>query len=138
MKKLHILIVEDGQSQREMLRDFLLKEGHTVVGAENGDDGIKRLQMCHFYLILLDYKMPGMDGMEVLKEVKKINPEIDVVIITAYGTIETAVEAMKADAIDYIAKPIEFNELLSLIDRVSERRTLISCLLYTSDAADEE
>jgi DNA-binding NtrC family response regulator len=125
MKKLHILIIEDGQSQREMLRDFLLKEGHTVAEAENGDKGIKRLQMGHFDLILLDYKMPGMDGMEVLKAVKKINPEIDVVIITAYGTIETAVEAMKAGAIDYITKPIEFDELLILVDRVSERRTLI-------------
>jgi two-component system NtrC family response regulator len=76
-------------------------------------------------MILLDYKMPGMDGMQVLKEVKKINPEIDVIIITAYGTIETAVEAMKAGAIDYITKPVEFDELLIHVDRVSERRTLI-------------
>ncbi|MDO9586282.1 MAG: sigma-54 dependent transcriptional regulator [Syntrophales bacterium] len=125
MKRLNILIIEDGQSQREMLRDFLLKEGHTVAEAENGDNGIQRLQASHFDLILLDYKMPGMDGMKVLKEVKKINPEIDVVIITAYGTIETAVEAMKAGAIDYITKPIEFDELLILVERVSERRTLI-------------
>ncbi len=125
MKRLNILIIEDGQSQREMLRDFLLKEGHTVAEAENGENGIRRLQTGHFDLILLDYKMPGMDGMEVLKEVKKINPEIDVVIITAYGTIETAVEAMKAGAIDYITKPIEFDELLLLVERVSERRTLI-------------
>ena len=125
MKKLNILVVEDGQSQREMLRDFLIREGHTVAEAENGDTAIQSVLKGHFDMILLDYKMPGMDGMQVLKEVKKINPEIDVIIITAYGTIETAVEAMKAGAIDYITKPVEFDELLIHVDRVSERRTLI-------------
>jgi len=125
MKKLNILVVEDGQSQREMLRDFLIKEGHTVAEAENGDKAVQSVSNSHFDMILLDYKMPGMDGMQVLQEVKRINPEIDVVIITAYGTIETAVEAMKAGAIDYITKPIEFDELLILVERVSERRTLI-------------
>ncbi|MGD1153151.1 MAG: sigma-54 dependent transcriptional regulator [Syntrophales bacterium] len=125
MKKLNILVVEDGQSQREMLRDFLVTEGHTVAEAENGDTAIQSVLKGHFDMILLDYKMPGMDGMQVLKEVKKINPEIDVIIITAYGTIETAVEAMKAGAIDYITKPVEFDELLIHVDRVSERRTLI-------------
>jgi DNA-binding NtrC family response regulator len=125
MKKLHILIIEDGQSQREMLRDFLLKEGHTVADAENGENGIKKVQSGYFDLILLDYKMPGMDGMEVLQQIKAINPQIDIVIITAYGTIETAVEALKAGAIDYITKPIEFDELLLLVDRVAERRLLI-------------
>jgi DNA-binding NtrC family response regulator len=125
MKKLHILIIEDGQSQREMLRDFLLKEGHRVADAENGEIGIRSVQTGYFDLILLDYKMPGMDGMEVLRQIKAINPQIDVVIITAYGTIETAVEALKAGAIDYITKPIEFDELMLLVDRVAERRLLI-------------
>jgi DNA-binding NtrC family response regulator len=125
MKKLNILVVEDGQSQREMLRDFLVREGHTVAEAENGDTAIQSVLKGHFDMILLDYKMPGMDGMQVLKEVKKINPEIDVIIITAYGTIETAVEAMKEGAIDYITKPVEFDDLLIHVDRVSERRTLI-------------
>lgn len=125
MRKLNILIVEDGRSQREMLRDFLISEGHRVMEAENGETAIKMVAVNHFDLILLDYKMPGMDGMAVLKEVKKINHEIDVVIITAYGTIETAVEAIKVGAIDYITKPVELDELLILVDRVTERRGLI-------------
>ncbi len=125
MKKLNILVVEDGQSQREMLRDFLRKEGHAVSEAESGDRALQRVREGHYDLILLDYKMPGMNGMEVLQAVKGINPEIDVVIITAYGTIETAVDAMKAGALDYITKPVEFEELLLLVERVSERRTLL-------------
>jgi DNA-binding NtrC family response regulator len=125
MKKLNILVVEDGQSQREMLRDFLRKEGHTVGEAESGNKAIQRVREGHYDLILLDYKMPGMDGMKVLQAVKGINPEIDVVIITAYGTIETAVDAMKAGALDYITKPVEFDELLILVERVSERRILL-------------
>jgi DNA-binding NtrC family response regulator len=125
MKKLNILVVEDGQSQREMLRDFLRKEGHTVGEAESGDKAIQRVRGGHYDLILLDYRMPGMNGMQVLHAVKRINPEIDIVIVTAEGTIDMAVDAMKAGALDYITKPVEFDELLLLVGRVSERRTLL-------------
>jgi DNA-binding NtrC family response regulator len=125
VKKLNILVVEDGQSQREMLRDFLGQEGHEIAEAENGDEAIRKIHGGHFDLILLDYKMPRMDGLEVLERVKGINPEIDIVMMTAYGTIETAVDAMKAGAVDYITKPVDLDELLILIDRISERRTLI-------------
>lgn len=125
MQNLSILVVDDGQSQREMLRDFLRSEGHTVTEADNGEKALNTIFGGHFDLILLDYKMPGMDGLQVLKEVKQINPEIDVIIITAYGTIETAVEALKAGAIDYITKPVELDELIILVNRISERRQLI-------------
>jgi len=119
------MVVEDGESQRVMLRDFLVKEGHSVSEAENGDQAIRQIRNSYFDLVFLDYKMPGKNGLEILREIKRINPEIDIVMMTAYGTIETAVEAMKAGAADYITKPIDLEEVLILIERISERRTLV-------------
>ncbi len=125
MKKLNILIVEDGHSQREMLRDFLIGEGHSVSTAETGEEALDQVSRNHYELLLLDYKMPGMNGIEVLEAVRIINPEIDIILMTAFGTIETAVKAMKSGAADYITKPIDLDDLLLHIDRISERRTLI-------------
>jgi DNA-binding NtrC family response regulator len=124
MGKLSTLVVEDGRSQREILRDFLRDEGYDVVEAENGDKAIEAVKNGYFDLVLLDYKMPGKDGMTVLEEVKDINTEIDVIMMTAYGSVDTAVRAMKAGAADYITKPIELEELRILIDRIAERQTL--------------
>ncbi len=125
MDKINILVVEDGQSQREMLRDFLKDEGYPVSEAENGESALKQVRENYFDLLLTDYKMPRMDGMALLKAAKQLNPDLDVVMMTAFGTIETAVEAMKAGASDYIAKPIDLDELRLLIDRISGRRTII-------------
>jgi len=125
MQKLNILVVEDGKSQRELLSSFLKDEGHEVLEAENGEKALKKVKENYFDLLLLDYRMPEMDGMKVLEEIKRINPEIDIIMMTAYGTIETAVNAMKAGAADYITKPIELQELLILIERISERRLLL-------------
>jgi len=125
VSELDILIVEDEPFQREMLRDFLNKEGHRVMEAENGRQALGLLGGNFFDLLLLDFRMPGMNGLELLQEVKRSNPEIDAIIITAYGTIETAVAAMKAGARDYITKPIDFDELLILIERIADHRRLI-------------
>ena len=125
MSALDILIVEDEPYQREMLRDFLTKEGQQVTEAENGEKALRLLSEGSFDLVLLDFRMPGMNGLEVLQEVKRINPEIDAVIITAYGTIETAVSAMKAGARDYITKPVDLDELSILIGRIADHRRLV-------------
>jgi DNA-binding NtrC family response regulator len=123
--ELDVLVVEDEPFQREMLRDFLIRQGHRVAEAEDGERALRLLSAGYFDLMLLDFRMPGMNGLEVLREARHINPEIDAVILTAYGTIETAVEAMKAGARDYITKPVELDELSLLIDRVAEHRTLV-------------
>ncbi len=125
MLDLDILIVEDEPFQREMLRDFLVEEGHRVVEAGNGEDALGLLERSYFDLLLLDFRMPGLTGLDVLKEAKRLNPAIDAVIVTAFGTIETAVDAMKAGASDYITKPIDLNEISILIDRVAQHRTLL-------------
>lgn len=125
MNRPTILVTEDGKTQREMLRDFLVGEGYDVLEAEDGKRAIAIVKDSHVDIILLDYKMPAMDGMEVLKEIKSINPEIDVIMMTAYGTIETAVNAMKAGAYDYVTKPVELDELLVLLERISEKRDII-------------
>ncbi len=124
MSGLDILIVEDQAFQREMLRDFLLGEGHRISEAENGEQALRLLNLNYFDLLLLDLKMPGMSGLETLQKARQINPEVDAVMMTAYGTIETAVAAMKVGARDYITKPIDLDELSMLIRLIVEHRAL--------------
>jgi len=124
MSQLDILIVEDQAYQREILRDFLVNEGHGVKEAENGEEALRLLTLKTFDLILLDFRLPGINGLEVLKEAKRLNPDAEVVVLTAYGTIETAVAAMKAGARDYVTKPIDLEELSILIRRIKGYRGL--------------
>ena len=125
MQDLTILIVEDERAQREMLRDFLLKAGHRAVEARNGAEAVDLVRRVKPDLAIVDYKMPGQNGLEVLGELKALDTELDVIMVTAYGTVETAVNAMKAGAMDYISKPVDLEELLLLVKRVCERRTLV-------------
>jgi len=122
---LKILVTEDGRSQRELLKNFLCEEGHDVFEAADGETAVNIVKSCQIDLILMDFKLPGSNGLETLREVKDINPEIDVVIMTAYSSVETAVSAMKAGALDYLTKPIDLDELVLLIERIAERRTLV-------------
>jgi two-component system NtrC family response regulator len=124
-QRVNVLIVEDEKSQREMLEGFLLGQGFSVSSVDGGGKALDDVRRGNLDLVLLDYKMPGMDGLQTLREIKKINPELAVVMMTAYGTIETAVQAMKEGAADYLTKPIDLDELLLLIEKVSEKILLL-------------
>ncbi len=125
MEKATILIAEDEPSQRELLEGFLKKEGFAVETASNGREAIEKIEADFFDLALLDYKMPELDGLQTLREIRKRFPELPVVMMTAYGTVETAVASLKEGAIDYLTKPIDLDELLLILRSVLERSNLI-------------
>src|SRR4030042_3269471 len=121
MKESHnirLLVVDDEKNQRELLQGFLQKKGYSVQAVESGDQALGWLKEHVCEVILTDHKMPGMDGAPLLKQIKALFPETWVVLMTAYGTVEKAVEAMKLGAYDYLSKPIDLEELLILLDRM--------------------
>jgi two-component system, NtrC family, response regulator PilR len=119
-----ILVVDDEQSLRDFLAIMLKKEGHEVITAENGTHALKVIQAEIFDLVISDVKMPGVDGIGVLKTIKEISPDTVVIMITAFATAETAVEAMKLGASDYIIKPFKIDELKLIINNSLEKRLL--------------
>jgi len=121
MDPLRILIVDDEASQRELIAGFLKKQGHEVVLAGGGAEALTPVKETRVDLVLSDFKMPGMSGLDLLRGVKAVNPEIPFILITAYGTVETAVQAMKEGAADYLTKPLDLEELLLRVGRVGEQ-----------------
>jgi len=126
MQKLSILLIDDEESIIASIKSFLLRRGHTIYTASNGQEGIDVIKSNVIDLVLTDYRMPIKNGLEVLKDTKEINPNIDVVVITAFGNVEDAIGIMKNGAYDYLTKPIDLDELENLINRVGEKRVLIS------------
>ncbi len=121
-----ILIVDDDQSIRNTLRNILEFEKYTVDEAYDGFDCLIKLKRSDFEVIILDIKMPKMDGMETLERIQKLKPDIPVIMISGHGTIDTAVDAVKKGAFDFIQKPPDLNRLLITIRNAMDRSTLIS------------
>ncbi len=121
-----ILIVEDRESMSDMLKETLASEGFRTVLAKDGQEGIKKLKEERIDLVLTDLKLPKKDGIEVLKAAKEENPLMPVIVMTAYGSVETAVAAMKEGAFDFITKPFDTDHLLVLMKRALETQRLIT------------
>lgn len=125
-----ILIVDDEQIQRDLLKGFLVKKGYEVMTARDGDEALGIFSQLPVGLVLMDHKMPGLSGDQVLLKMKEINPLVRCMMITAYGTVDTAVRVMKLGADDFLEKPVDLLELL-------EKIQLIEQALVISEEADE-
>ncbi|MDZ4343497.1 MAG: sigma-54 dependent transcriptional regulator [Candidatus Binatia bacterium] len=124
--RFHILVVDDEPVQREMVSGFLKKQAFNVTSAESGGKALELFRQESFDLVLTDQKMANMSGLDLLQVVHAINPETPVILITAFGTIETAVAALKQGAMDYLTKPLNLDELLYRIRQVSDRYRIIA------------
>ncbi len=112
-----ILVVDDEQNMRTALFEALTRQGHAVDTAENGQEALEKFRTRPFDLVITDLRMPRTDGMEVLREVKKSAPQTPVVVVTGYGTVDNAVEAMREGAFDYIVKPFSLDLIEETVDR---------------------
>jgi DNA-binding NtrC family response regulator len=117
-----ILIVDDELIVRESLGGWLERDGHTVDKAASGEESLEKFEKTRYDIILLDIKMEGMSGLEVLKKVKEVDPDVSVVMITAYGSIPSAIEAMKSGAYEYMLKPFDPDELMVLIEKIRKHQ----------------
>ena len=120
-----LLIADDDPGLRESLERTLTREGYRVILASDGRGALERLQGGGIDLVVTDLKMPGLTGIEVLRAAKAIAPDVDVILLTAFGTVEEAVKAMKDGAYDFLTKPFRREQLLKLISKALERRDLI-------------
>jgi len=119
-----ILVVEDEKSMREVLTMLLGEEHYDVISALDGREGLACIDKDIFDLVITDMKMPKVDGFELLKKIKEISPETLVIMITAFGTTETAIEAMKLGAYDYINKPFKIDEIRLIVKKAIEKKRL--------------
>ncbi len=120
-----ILIIDDEKSIRNVLKDILTNEGYTIDEAADGEEGFKKFSTQKYSLVLCDIKMPKMDGLEFLEKAIALNSDTPIIIISGHGNIETAVEAVKKGAFDFIAKPPDLNRLLITIRNAFDKTTLV-------------
>ena len=118
---MNLLVIDDEKTQRDSLTGFLEHIGYNVISAETGQQGLELLEKSSIHVVISDFRMPGLDGLRVVEEVKKINPSILVILITAFGDVDLAVNVMKAGAYDFLTKPIDLDEIEVILSRAEEQ-----------------
>jgi DNA-binding NtrC family response regulator len=121
----NILIIDDEKAIRKTLTEILAFEGHKIEEAADGEEGLKKFSEKNYDVVLCDIKMPKMDGIEFLEKAKQHNADIPIIMISGHGNIDTAVDAVKKGAYDYISKPPDLNRLLITIRNASEKQDLV-------------
>jgi len=124
-ERTRILIVDDEEIVRESLSSWLAKDGYSVATVSDGPSAVARTEAERWSILLVDMKMPGMDGLQVLERVRQVQPDATVVIMTAYATVDTAVSAMKLGAYDYLVKPFEPEELSLMVEKIVHQQALV-------------
>ena len=117
-----LLVIDDDESVRLLLRDLLEEAGYTVRTAKSGEEALQLIRVATYDIIITDLRLSGMYGLEVVKEVRAIDPGIDVIVMTGYASVNSAVESMKAGAIDYITKPFNSDHIKMVVQKSLERR----------------
>ena len=121
-----ILIIDDERNIRKTLTEILTYEGYKIEEAADGEEGLKKFKEKNYDLVLCDIKMPKLDGIEFLEKAKEINADVPIIIISGHGNIETAVDAVKKGAFDYISKPPDLNRLLITLRNAMDRTDLVA------------
>jgi DNA-binding NtrC family response regulator len=122
MEKMKMMLVDDEERFLSTTVKVLLRKGYDVVTATSGMEALTKLKSQNIHVVILDVKMPGMDGMETLKTIKKEYPLVEVIMLTGHGTVESAVEGLKSGATDYLMKPTDVSDLIQKAEEAFEKR----------------
>ena len=117
-----ILVIDDEEVLLEAVSDDLKESGYQVTTANSGQEGLNSFKKLHHDLVIIDLKMEGKDGLEISKEIKQLNPSTPVMLLTGYGSMETAIEALRLDLDDYVLKPVNRDDLFEKVNRCLEKR----------------
>ena len=125
MEKLKMMLVDDEQRFLSTSKKLLAKKGYDVLTVPSGQDALEKLRTENIHVVILDVKMPGMDGITTLKQIKKLYPMVEVIMLTGHATAESAVEGLKSGATDYLMKPADVEDLIQKAEEAYSKRQIL-------------